>query len=83
MSSGNITTEYTRREHLEDQAVIEAAALVRNDVLRRALAIAAYEYALQHADHCGHALQPDAGIGLMVCWVIRATEEIESAQKAR
>lgn len=76
MTSGNITTEETRRELAADDAVIRDAALVRNAVLRRALAIAACEYAgiAQYANTL-----PDAGIGLMVCWVMQASEELERA----
>jgi hypothetical protein len=74
MSSGNTATEYARRELAADEAVIREAALVRNAVLRRALAIAACEYAdlAQSAN-----TQADAGIGLMVCWVMRASDELE------
>lgn len=74
MSSDNGTTEYARRELAADEAVIRKAALTRNDVLRRALAIAACEYA---GLALGENAQPDAGIGLMVCWVMRAAEELE------
>lgn len=77
MSSGNAATERTRRELAADEAVIRKSALVRNDVLRRALAIAACEYADMASAVGGHAVTSDCGIGLMVCWVMRACEELK------
>lgn len=74
MSSGN--TEETRRERADDDAVIHAAALIRNDVLRRALAIAACEFADLASAGSGNAVASDDGIALMVCWVMRACEEL-------
>ena len=70
MSSGNVQTEYTRRELATDASILEAAALVNNAVLRRALAIAAYERAGELE------LQPDAGIALMIVWIMRASDEV-------
>ncbi len=80
MSSGNITTEYARAELAWDDAVTEAAALVRNAVLRRALAVAACEYvrlAQERPGHGGAVALPDDGIGLMVAWVMRASDELQ------
>jgi hypothetical protein len=67
MSCGNI--EETRREAVYVEDVIAQSALVSNAVLRRALAIAAYERA-------GIDLQPDKGIALMIDWVMRASDEV-------
>jgi hypothetical protein len=80
MSSRNITTEYTRQELAADDAIMREAGMVRNAVLRRALAIAACEYA-QLASHDGGLGDPDAGVGLMVCWVTRASDELERLAK--
>jgi hypothetical protein len=77
MSSGNATTECTRRELADDAAVIERWALVRNDVLVRALAIAALEYVTWRAG--GVEPMPDAGTAVMLCWVMQASDEIERA----
>jgi len=76
MSSGGTTTEQTRRELAADEAVIRKAALIRNAVLRRALAIAACEFPDMADSVNGHAVTGDDGIGLMVCWVMRACEEL-------
>lgn len=76
MSSGNITTEYTKQEMATEAAILRASALVNNAVLRRALAIAAYEQAVRDK---GQFACADAGIALMITWIMRASEEIESA----
>lgn len=70
MSSGNTVTEQPRRELAADEAVIREQALIRNSVLRRALAIAAYERAKNEG-------QPDAGIVYMLTWVMQASEELD------
>jgi hypothetical protein len=74
--SGDPATEYTRQELAADEAMIRQAALIRNDVLRRALAIAACEYADLDGAVNGPAVRGDEGIGLMICWVMRACEEL-------
>lgn len=74
MSSGGTLTAETRREAILEDDVLREAALVANRVLRRALAIAAYERA-----SCD--LTADAGIGLMIDWVMRASDEIERERK--
>jgi hypothetical protein len=73
MSSGNITTEYTRRERQIEAGILREASLVSNAVLRRALAIAAFEY----VHLVGDRGDPDAGVGLMIAWVMRASDEVE------
>ena len=73
MSSGNVVTEYTRQELATEAAILKASALVGNAVLRRALAIAACEFVLQ----AGREGTPDAGLGLMVSWVMKASDELE------
>lgn len=74
MSSGNTTTEYTRAEMAADEAVIREAAIVRNVVLRRALAIAAAEFV-------GADGTADSGVALMVVWIMRASDELEAEAK--
>jgi hypothetical protein len=76
MSIGNIQTETKRRALAGESAILEAAALVNNAVLRRALAIAAYEMA-------GKQLTPDAGIALMIDWVMRASDEVTRESEGR
>lgn len=70
MSSGNTTTEFTRWEIATESAILEASALCNNAVLRRALAIAAYE-------RVGTEITPDAGTALMIHWVMQACDELE------
>jgi hypothetical protein len=74
MSSGNVTTEFTRLELEADERVVREAALVRNGVLRRALEIAARDYARL----AGH---PDAWIVLMLTWVMQASEEMQAGKE--
>jgi hypothetical protein len=83
MSSGAITTEETRREGVEMEKLLREAGLVSNRVLRRALAIAACEYVELAQPYAARAAGADAGIGLMVCWVMRASEELEKADECR
>lgn len=73
MSSGNVVTEYTCQESAREAAILRTSALVGNAVLRRALAIAACAYALL----AGRERTPDAGLGLMVSWVMKASDELE------
>lgn len=75
MSSGNIVTEYSKQEMATEAAILRASALVSNGVLRRALAIAAYECA-------GHDGSPDAGVALMITWVMRASDELEELKSS-
>lgn len=75
MSSGNITTEETRRELAADEAVIREAALVRNAVLRRALAIAAYEHSVRLG------LNPEQASLLMLTWVMTASDELQGTER--
>lgn len=75
MSSGNCTTEYTRREMAADDAILRESAMVRNSVLRRALAIAAYERAV--ADGCA-----ECGPVYMLTWVMQASDELEREREA-
>lgn len=65
-----MTREGNGVEAVSEEEVLRTAHLVSNRVLRRALAIAAYE----RASHAGAA---DAGIALMIDWVMKASEEIE------
>lgn len=71
-----MSTERARRELAADEKAIREAALISNAVLRRALAIAACEYADMAGAVNGPAVVGDDGIGLMVCWVMRACEEL-------
>jgi hypothetical protein len=72
MSSGNTTTEYTRMElAIDEEMILRDSALVRNSVLRRALAIAAYERAQLE----GHRFVD--GTIYMLAWVMQASEEVE------
>lgn len=80
MSSGHITTEETRREGVSMEQILRDSALVSNTVLRRALAIAACDHVELAQPYAATAAGADAGIGLMVCWVMRASEEIEREQ---
>jgi hypothetical protein len=74
MSSGNATTEYTRLElAIDEEMILRDAALVRNSVLRRALAIAAYERGV--VEGCA-----EQGSVFMLTWVIQASEELEKEQ---
>lgn len=75
MDSGNIVTEYARQELATEAAILRESALVTNGVLRRALAIAAYECV-------GHDFSPDAGVALMITWVMRASDELEQHSEA-
>jgi hypothetical protein len=74
MSSGNCTTEYTRRELETDERILREAALERNSVLRRALAIAANERAVQEG-------KLGAGSIYMLTWVMQASDEKEREAK--
>jgi hypothetical protein len=73
MSGGNAVTEYTRQEYETEAAIVQASALISNAVLRRALAIAAHE--LTGRD----SATPDAGVALMIAWVMQASDEMERA----
>jgi hypothetical protein len=76
MSSGNCTTEYTRIELSTDDAIIlREAALVRNSLLRRALAIAAYEYAVNQG-------RAEDGPIYMLTWVMQASDALEKEKAA-
>lgn len=75
MSSGNTVTEFTRQELATEAAILQAAAMVNNAVLRRALAIAAYERA-------GKEITPEAGTALIIHWVMQACDEIERTNAA-
>jgi hypothetical protein len=70
VNSGNCTTEYTRQELAMDDAILRESAMARNSVLRRALAIAAYERAV--ADGCA-----ECGPVYMLTWVMQASDEVE------
>jgi hypothetical protein len=76
MSSGNAVTEYTRQEQAMDMAILQASAMVNNAVLRRALAIAAVERA-------GHETTPEAGLCLLITWVMQAADEIDRVEGGR
>jgi hypothetical protein len=80
MSSGNCTTEYTRLElAIDEEMILRELALVRNGVLRRALALLARDQADALAQLRGYARDPlpDAGMVLMLCAVMQASEERE------
>lgn len=73
MSSG---TEYTRIELTTDEEMIlREQSVVRNSVLRRALAIAAYEHAVQQG-------RAEDGPIYMLTWVIQASEQVEGERKS-
>jgi hypothetical protein len=75
MSSGNCTTEATRIDLATDERLILDAGLVRNAVLRRALAIAAYERGVAE----GHA---EDGSVFMLTWVMLAAEQVDKERAA-
>ncbi|UWZ84628.1 hypothetical protein [Occallatibacter riparius] len=80
MSSGNATSEYTRLElAIDEEMILRESALTRNAVLRRAVAIACCDQADAMAQAQGYAREPlpDAGMVLMLCAVMRASEEVE------
>lgn len=76
MSSGNITTEETRREAVHEEDVLAAQHLLSNRVLRRALAIAASE----RVRVCGGGMAglPDDALPFWICWVMQASDQIEA-----
>jgi hypothetical protein len=71
-----MSTEYTQRELATDERILREQAMVTNGVLRRALAIAARDY-VQVNSPDGGLETPDAGVSLMIAWVMRASDETQ------
>lgn len=83
MSSGNTTTEYTRRELETDERILRAEGLVINATLRRELAIGVREYValLARTTRGGLDALPDAGVAVMPCWVMEASEHVGTEKR--
>ncbi len=78
MSTGRVMSEFTRLEYPGEAAILRDQALMRNAVLRRALALLAHEHVLVLAEKRPQLLaDPEAGTAVMLCAVMAACEAVE------